>query len=69
MFPLMHSEMAWVLVSLGTEVQPQIILKPGYLPGYLAVSCDYGYYVGYAFLCRLKIVFNTKKSTGILGSG
>ena len=32
---LMYSEVAWVLVSLGTQVQPQIIL-------YLSVSYDYG---------------------------
>ena len=25
---LMYSEVAWVLVSLGTHVQPQIILDP-----------------------------------------
>ena len=29
---LMYSEVTWVLVSSGTQVQPQIILKPGYLP-------------------------------------
>ena len=29
---LMYYEVAWVLVSLGTQVQPQIIIDPGYLP-------------------------------------
>ena len=38
---LMNSEVAWVLVSLGTQVQPQIILDPDYLPDYLSVSDDY----------------------------
>ena len=38
---LMNSEVAWVLVSLGTQVQPQIILDPDYLPDYLSVSNDY----------------------------
>ena len=38
---LMHSEVAWVLVSSGTQVQPQIILDPDYLPDYLSVSYDY----------------------------
>ena len=35
---LMYSEVAWVLVSSGTQVQPQIILDPDYLPDYLSVS-------------------------------
>ena len=38
---LMNSEVAWVLVSLGTQVQPQMILDPDYLPDYLSVSDDY----------------------------
>ena len=38
---LMYSEVAWVLVSSGTQVQLQIILKSGYLPDYLSVSYDY----------------------------
>ena len=37
---LMCAEVAWVLVSLGTQVQPHIILDPNYLPGYLFVSDD-----------------------------
>ena len=28
---LMNSEVAWVLVSSGTQVQPEIILNPEYL--------------------------------------
>ena len=39
---LMNSEVAWVLVSSGTQVQLQIILDPDYLPDYLSVSHDYG---------------------------
>ena len=39
----MYSEVAWVLVSLETQVQPQIILDPDYVLGYLSVSYDYGY--------------------------
>ena len=38
---LMNSEVAWVLVSSGTKVQPQIILHPDHLPEYLSVSYDY----------------------------
>ena len=38
----MNSEVTWVLVSSGTQIQPQIILDPDYLPGYLSVSYDYG---------------------------
>ena len=35
---LMYSEVAWVLVSSGTQVQPQIILVPDHLPENLSVS-------------------------------
>ena len=38
----MYSEVTWVLVSSGTQVQPQIIPKPDYLPDYLSVSYYYG---------------------------
>ena len=38
---LLYSEVAWVLVSSGTQVQLQTILEPDYLPGYLSVSYDY----------------------------
>ena len=38
---LMYSEVAWVLVYSGTQVQPQIILDTDYLPDYLSVSYDY----------------------------
>ena len=34
----MYAEVAWVLISSGTQVQPQIILDPDYL----SVSYDYG---------------------------
>ena len=37
----MYSEVAWVLVSSGTQVHLQIILNPDYLPNYLSVSYDY----------------------------
>ena len=38
---LMNSEVAWALVSLGTQIELQIILNPGYLPDYFSVSYDY----------------------------
>ena len=38
----MHVEVAWILVSSGIQVQPQIILDLDYLPDYLFVSFDYG---------------------------
>ena len=38
---LMNAEVAWVLVSSGTQVQLQIMLNPDYLPDYLSVSYDY----------------------------
>ena len=37
----MYAEVAWVLVSSGTQVQPQVILDPDCLPNYLSVSYDY----------------------------
>ena len=37
---LMHSEVAWVLVFSGTQLQPQIILDPNKLPDYLSVFYD-----------------------------
>ena len=37
----MNSEVAWVLISPGTQVQQQIILDSDYLPDYLSVSYDY----------------------------
>ena len=37
----MNSEIAWVLVSSGTQVQPQIILNPDYLPDYHSGSYNY----------------------------
>ena len=39
---LINSEVAWLLVSSGSQVQPQIIVDPDYLPDYLSVSYDYG---------------------------
>ena len=39
----MNSELAWVLVSSGAQVQPQIILDSDYLPDYLSVSYEYGF--------------------------
>ena len=35
---LMYAEVAWVIVSSRTQVQPQIIPDPDYLPDYLFVS-------------------------------
>ena len=37
---LTYAEAARVLVSSGTQVQPQIILDPDCLPDYLSVSYD-----------------------------
>ena len=38
----MYVGVAWVLVSSGTQVQPEIILDPDYILKYLSVSYDYG---------------------------
>ena len=38
---LMYSEVAWVLVSAGTQVQPQIILYPDDLPDSFSLSHYY----------------------------
>ena len=40
----MYAEVAWVLLSSGAQVQPQVILDPDYLPDYLSVSYDYDFY-------------------------
>ena len=37
----MYAEVAWILVSSGTQVQPQLILDPHYLPDYISVFYDY----------------------------
>ena len=37
----MYAEIAWIVVSLGTELQSEVILDPDYLPDYLSVSYDY----------------------------
>ena len=37
----MYAEVAWVLVSSGTQIQPQIILDPDYFPDYPSISYDY----------------------------
>ena len=37
----MYAEVAWVLVSSGTQIQSQIILDPDHLPDYISVSYDY----------------------------
>ena len=39
---LIYAEVAWVLVSSGIQVQPQVILDSDYLLDYLSVSFDYG---------------------------
>ena len=39
----MYSEVAWVLLSSGTQVQPQIIVHPDYLPDYFSVSYDFDF--------------------------
>ena len=39
---LMYAEVAWALVLLGTQVQPQVILDWDYLLDYISVSYDYG---------------------------
>ena len=38
---LMYSEVAWVLVFLGTQVHPQLILDPDYLPDYPFAFYEY----------------------------
>ena len=38
---LMYTEVAWVLVSSGTQVKPQVILDPDYRTVYLSVSYEY----------------------------
>ena len=44
---LINTEVARILVSLGTKVQPQIIIDPDYLPDYLSISYDYIHRISY----------------------
>ena len=37
---LMYAEVSWAVVSLGTQVQPQIRIDLNYLAGYSSVSYD-----------------------------
>ena len=49
---LIGSDVAWVLVSLKTQVQSQIMLDPYYLPNYLYGPYDYGLKFGlYVVAC------------------
>ena len=43
----MYAEVAWVLVSSGTQNQPQIIHDPDYLPDYLSVLMKIIVYLNY----------------------
>ena len=40
---LMYAEVSWAVVSLGTQVQPQITIDLDYFPGYSSVSYDYAF--------------------------
>ena len=57
---MMYAEVAWVLLFLGTEVQPQKILNPNYLPCYRSVSYDYD--GTYAYM-TLKREYNYQKQS------
>ena len=37
----MYSEVAWVVVFSGTQVQSPMIIDPDYLLDYLSLSSDY----------------------------
>ena len=50
----MYSEVAWVLISSGTQVELQITVEPDYLPDYiLSVSYDYDYIYGRVFFAKI----------------
>ena len=59
----MYSEVAWVLVSSRTQVQPQIILEPDYVPDYLFVS--YGYGESWTCYCRGRNCAETHVEVGL----
>ena len=58
---LMYAEVAWVLVSSGTQVQPQMILDPDYFQGYLSVfhDCDGIYCVPNTLTLNINITLAT----------
>ena len=51
---LMYAEVSWAVVSLGTQVQPQITIDLDYFPGYSSVSYDYAFDkpIGIEFIWR-----------------
>ena len=53
---LMNSEVAWVPLSLKTQVQPQIIFDPYYVPDYLSIFCDYAHRILLKHPCLSKQV-------------
>ena len=60
----MYGEVAWVLVSLGTQVQPQITFDPDYLPDYLSVSYYYSDTLNSKNLSRLYDINITSVCSG-----
>ena len=46
----MYADVTWVLVPSGSQVQPQVILDPDYLPDYLSVCYDYGCTIDFSFV-------------------
>ena len=55
----MNSEVSWVLVSSGTQAQPQITLDPDYLLNYLSVS----YECASIYYCHFFVVFSSTEIT------
>ena len=45
----MYVEVAWTLVSSGTQLQPQVTLDPDYLQDYLSVSYDCDKTIGWYY--------------------
>ena len=56
---LMYAEVDWVLVSSATQVQPQVIFDPDYLPDYLSLSYDYAFKK--ISLCLFRFIFLSPK--------
>ena len=67
---LMYAEVDWTLVSLGTQVQPQVIFDPDYLPDYISISYDYTgidklyWYCNNSYEAKYHLPIGKRKSAG-----
>ena len=65
-----YAEVDWTLVSLGTQVQPQVIFDSDYLPDYISISYDYTgidklyWYCNNSYEAKYHLSISKRKSVG-----